>query len=117
MYLRELQDVERTRKKHGHIKYVEKKLKKTSTTFVTKQMADGTVMEYTDKATLEKEIIAENLKKYHQMEDSCPLFEQPLHCEIGPLGNGAAKDRILDGTYTARHLHQRCRQLQISSVT
>ena len=52
IYLREMQDVERTRKKHRRIKFVEKKLKKTSKTFMTKKMADGTLMEFTDKATL-----------------------------------------------------------------
>ena len=62
-YLREMQDVEQTRKKHHRIKYVEKKLKKTLTTFVTKQMTDGTIMEFTDKVMLEEEIIVENLRR------------------------------------------------------
>ena len=114
-YLREMQDVGQTRMKHHRIKYVEKKLKKTLTTFVTKQITDGTIMEFTDKVMLEEEIIVENLKKYHQTEDSCPLFDQLLHRKIGPLGNGTARDRILNGTYMA--LHQHCRQLHISSVT
>ena len=100
-YLREIKDVEQTRKKHRCIKFVEKELKKTLTTFVAKETTDGIIMVFTDKATLEEEIIAENIKKYHQTEDSCPLVDQPLHCKIGPLSNGTARGRILDGTYTA----------------
>ena len=50
---------------------------------------------------MEQEIIVENLKKYHQTEKSCHLFDPPLYQEIGPLGDGPAQERILDGTYTA----------------
>ena len=47
---------------------MEKKLKETSTTFVTKKTADKLVIELTDKESLETVIIKENTIKYHQTE-------------------------------------------------
>ena len=96
-----MKEVEKTRKKHHCIKFVKKKLEKTSTTFVTKTMDNGTVMELIDKAKFEKEIIAENLKKYHQSEASCPLFHPPLYKEICSLDDGPACASILKGAYKA----------------
>ena len=73
-YLREMRTTETVRKKHRWIKLVEKKLEKTSTTFVTTKTNDGSTIELTDKESLENAIIKENTKKYHQTESLCPLF-------------------------------------------
>ena len=62
-YLREMQEIEKIRKHHRRIKFVEKKLEETSTTFVTKNMEDGSAKEFTVKVEPEKAIISEKLKK------------------------------------------------------
>ena len=100
IYLRELKHIEQTLKKHRHIKFVEKKFEKTLTTFVTKTLDDGTILELTDKDALEQEIINKNLQKYHQTEDSCQLFDDPICQEIVHLRDGPAREQILDRTYT-----------------
>ena len=50
------------------IKYIEVKFRKLGTTFVTKQQTYSSTLKITDKIPLEKVIISENLKTYHQTE-------------------------------------------------
>ena len=78
---------------------MEKKLKKTSTTFVTKNAADGSVIELTDKQSLEEAIIAEITKKYHQTESTCPLFHPSIYGQIDSIGDGPTTPDILNGTF------------------
>ena len=93
-YLQEMQGIETIWKQHRRIKFIEKKLEKTSTTCVTKKMGDGSVKEFTDKVELEKAIISENIKKYHQTEATCPLFNPMIYKEIGPIGTSPANKAI-----------------------
>ena len=51
------------------------KFRKSGTTFVTQQKNDSSTLKITDKTPLEKVIIAEKVKKYHQIEGSCPLLD------------------------------------------
>ena len=46
---------------------------------------------------LEKAIISENVKKYHQTEATCPLFNPAIYNNIGSIGTGPASTAILEG--------------------
>ena len=98
-YLREMKTMEVIKKMFMKIKFVEKKLKKTATTYVTHKSQDGTTEELTQKTELEKAIIKENLDKYRQTKSACPLFQDSLFQDIGTSGNGPAVDSILKGDY------------------
>ena len=99
-HLRQLQHKEAVQKTIQWIMFVTKKLQKSATTFVTNPKADGTVEELTDKQALDSAIIEENLKIYHQTEESCPLFEDNIFRDIGPLRDRPVVQNILNGTYT-----------------
>ena len=48
---------------------------------------------------MERLIMEENERKYHQMETSCPLLQGQLLDDIGLLGDGPEVENILNGTY------------------
>ena len=57
-------------------------------------------MEIIDKIPLEKAIIEENLKNYHQNKGGHPLLDgHRLYRDIGAFGEGIQVEAILDGTY------------------
>ena len=64
------------------IKYIGGKFRKPGTTLVTQQKPDGRTLEISDKIPLEKIIIEENLKKYHQTEGAFPLLDDPRLTDI-----------------------------------
>ena len=55
----------------------------------------STSSELTSKLALESAVIQENLKKYHQTEATCPLFQDDLYHVIGPCGNSPTVPDIL----------------------
>ena len=64
------------------------------------QVRDGNCLrDITKKSEMEKIIIQENEKKYHQTKTTCPLLQGQLLEDIGLLGKGPKVDSILDGTY------------------
>ena len=46
---------------------------------------------------MEKAIIDENRKKYHQIEESCPFINQPLRNHFGDIGVGPCTEAALKG--------------------
>ena len=81
-------------------KYTEGKSRKPGTTLVTQQQTDGRTTEITDKIQLEKVIVEEKLKKYHQTKGACPLLDESwIFRNIGAFGEGPQVEAILDGTY------------------
>ena len=97
--IKQLNAKEEARLTSRKIKFLTGKLQGGGTTFVTRTRRDGTVEEITDKVALETAIIKENIVKYHQTEDSCPLFTPQLMRDIGPMGEGPKVQDILQGTY------------------
>ena len=59
----------------------------------------GRTIDITDKEEMERLIISENEKKYHQTEESCPLLRGQLLDDIGIKGDGPAVADILAGEY------------------
>ena len=89
------------------------------TTLVTQQQTNGSTLEIIDKIPLEKVIIEENLKKYHQTKGAGPLLNDPLlYIYIGAFGEGLQVEAIMYSTYVLpdntdqaaktflRHLHR-----------
>ena len=82
------------------IKYIEGKLRKSGTTFVTQQQTDIKSLEITDTTPLEKVIFVGNMKGYNHTEGSSPLLDDPqLYSYIGDFGEGPQVEAILDVTY------------------
>ena len=95
-HLRNLNRNEESRRLHRRIRYITGKGTTGSTTFVTVQHR-GHTREITERKELEKAIITENLIKYHQTENSCPLLQENVLNLIGKLGDGPAVAEVLDG--------------------
>ena len=71
-----------------------------STTAITMNLPDGSKKEITEKAAMEKAIINENIKKFHQSEDTCPFLQGDLRQQMGEYGETVEVERVLDGMYT-----------------
>ena len=99
-HLRNLNRNEDSRRLHRRVRYITGKGTTGSTTFVTIQHR-GKTKEITERKELEKAIITENLIKYHQTEDSCPLLQDNVLELIGKLGDGPAVAEVLDGNLEA----------------
>ena len=56
--------------------------------------------EITKKKHMEKEIIKENERKFHQTEGRCPLLHGQLYKDLGAIGDGPKVEEVLNGTYT-----------------
>ena len=72
-----------------------------SLTTVTITQPDGSTVEVTDEAPMVQAIINENLKKYHQNEDTCPFLQPSLKRQFGNFGETSATERVLQGTFVA----------------
>ena len=73
---------------YRRIKYIEGKSSKPSTTFVTQQ-TNSITREIIENISLEKVIIAENLKEYHHTEGAWPLLDDPwMYLDIGDFDKG-----------------------------
>ena len=69
-YIRQLNNVENTRKLFQQIRQIEEKIFSGFTSRVLVVNKDGTTTEYTDRAAMEKIILNTNELKYHQTENS-----------------------------------------------
>ena len=99
--MKQLIQVEEQRATFKKIAYVNKKIKNLSTSYVTVKDEEGNRKQITDPLEIEKAICAENRKKYHQSEATCPFLQEPLATHFGPFGDGPKTQEVLDGTYTA----------------
>jgi hypothetical protein len=95
-HLRNLNRNEASRRLHRRVRYITGKGTTGSTTFVTVQK-QGQITEITERKELERAIITENLIKYHQTEDACPLLQDDMLELIGTLGDGPAVANVLEG--------------------
>ena len=92
--LRNIQHREVQRENARTIKYVLFKLHGGGTSVVIINK-NGHLVELTSKKAIEAALILEHLRKYHQIEDFCPLLSGQLLDDIGILGEGPQVDNIL----------------------
>ena len=97
--LRQMNLREQQRRTSRRIKATLKKNARCGTTRI-QVTRNGIQKDITKKSEMEKYIIRENEKKYHQTERSCPLLQGELLDDIGLLGDGPAVEDILNGTYS-----------------
>ena len=101
------------------IKYIERKIRKSGTSFFTRKNNAKTVKTNNQKVPLEQISMKENTKKIHQTEGSCPLLSDPrIYIDLGKYGDGPNFTAVLDVTYqcpggTTSAIITFLRQLQI----
>ena len=93
---------EEQRRTARRAKYVLERNQRCGTTMIQIK-SRGKTIDVTDKSQMERLIIAENEKKYHQTETRCPLLHGQLLADIGLLGEGPEVENILNGTYICPH--------------
>ena len=93
-YLRQLNNVENTRKLFQQIRHIEGKIFSGFTSRVTVVNDDGTTTDYTDREAMEKIILMSNEKKYHQTEGcGSQLLDDEFVELFGNYGDGP---RVID---------------------
>lgn len=97
--LKNLINREATREAHRKIRWVRKKITGLSTSCVIVPTASGGSKIVTDKQKLERCIIRENEKKYHQTDGKCPLMRGILHKHLGNTATTPEAKEILEGSY------------------
>ena len=96
--LRQMNQQEQQRRDARRVKATLRRNTRCGTTRI--QIQEGSrLKDITKKSEMETLIIAENEKKYHQTEKSCPLLQGQLLEDIGLLGDGPEVDNILNGKY------------------
>ena len=95
--LRNMHQLEATRRTFRRIRYSTKK-GRSGTTKIHVQKRNR-VKEVTKKEEMEKYIVAENEKKFHQTEGRCPLLHGQLYKDLGAMGDGPRVCDVLDGSY------------------
>lgn len=90
---------EETREMHRRIRWMRNKYQGLSTSGVLITTGKAHKSFVSDKDTLEKVIIQENERKFHQTEGQCPLTEGQLLHDIGLCATGPSVPDILSGSY------------------
>ena len=98
-HLRNMNRIEAQRQLFRNIRYMEEKLSAGSTTQVTVTSEDGRTTELTQRDEVEKAVMAENERKFHQTEGGSQLLSDRFVRDIGKFGNGPSVANILEGTY------------------
>ena len=98
-HLRNMNHIEPQRQLFRNIRYMEEKLSAGSITQVTITSPDGRTTELTQRDEVEKAVIAENERKFHQTEGGSQLLSDRFVRDIGKFENGPAVADILEGTY------------------
>ena len=96
--LRQMNQQEKQRKDARRIKATLRRNTNCGTTRIQVRVGSK-VKDITKKREMEKLIMDENEKKYHQTEKSCPLLQGQRLEDIGLLGDGPEVENILNGTY------------------
>ena len=97
--LRNMTHIEKQRKTFRKIKRMKDNTRSLSTTSIVVTKENGQKEEISKKEELEREIISSNIKKYHQTENSCPFFNEPLYSDFGRFGEGPETKNLCQGKY------------------
>ena len=110
--IRNLKQIEEQRTTFRRLRHLSKKFgDNLSTTSVIITHEDGTKVEISGKEEMESAIIAENIKKFHQCEESCPFLQPPLSDIFGQYGETSAADEVMKGTFKVPETNNRLTQL------
>ena len=100
-YIRSRNSIETQRRTFRNIRHIEKRMKGASTTHVDVTQPDGSIQEITQQAQMERAMLQENPRKYHQCEtgDSSAFLTQTFIDLFGYHGEGPATLEVLQGTF------------------
>jgi hypothetical protein len=101
IHIRNLTHQENTRALYRRIRYMEHKIKNLATSRVIATTKRGRKIEVTDKEEMEKCILRENERKYHQTEGTGQLQTGRFLSDFGTMGDGTQVDSLLHGRYLA----------------
>ena len=110
-HLRNMNRIEAQRQLFRNIRYMEEKLSTGSMTQVAVTSPDGRTTELTQRDKVEKAVMAENERKFHQTEGGSQLLSDRFVQDIGKFGNGPAVADILEGTYKPHQNQLRRRRI------
>ena len=100
VFLRNLNNIEKTRRLFRNIRRMEKKSKGGCTSKVITRI-NGIDIEHTDKSTIDKVCAKENQRKYHLPETgTSQLLSDEFIKDLGHHGEGSEVKKVLDGTYS-----------------
>jgi hypothetical protein len=91
---------ERQRESARRIKFSLGKIKGGGVTKVEVELDNGSLREVTTKLGIEQECMTENIRKFRQTQLT-PCMREPLRSLLGPLGNTASAQSILNGDFLA----------------
>ena len=98
-YLRELNEKEAIRILFHRIKLVEKRINAGSTSQVQTTRADGTIERYILREDIEKAIMENNEKKFHQTEGTSELLSDEFTQLFGHYGEKSEIEKVTEGTF------------------
>jgi len=100
-FLRNMNNVEATRRLFRNIRRMEGKIKGGSTSKITKKV-DGIEQEFTDRTSIENLCAQENERKNHLTENgNSQLLDKEYIDDLGLHGEGPAINEVMKGTYIA----------------
>ena len=89
---------ERQRRNARIIRRVNGKLRAGAVTSVIAPDRQGVWREVTSKKDVEDALIAENIRRFSQAQDT-PFLQEPLLSAVGPVGTSMGAEEILNGTF------------------
>ena len=101
VFLRNLNNLENTRRLYRNIRRMEQKSRGGCTSKVTTNV-NGVEQEHKDRTTIDKVCANENQRKYHLPESGTSQFlEEAFIKDLGHHGEGPEINNVLNGTYTS----------------
>jgi Reverse transcriptase (RNA-dependent DNA polymerase). len=98
-HVRNLSHQEDTRVLFRRIRYMERKIMNLSTTRLSTRTSRGKRIDLVQKAEVERCIIQENIRIFHQTEGTGQLQKGRLLKDLGSMGEGPKVDALLSGEY------------------
>jgi hypothetical protein len=99
VHLRQLLSIESQRAIFRQLKF----FNKSSDSLAIKELKvtdeNGNTVLVTEQAPMEESMGNENMRKYHQTEETCPFFSPQLRQDLGDLADGPCVDQVLNGSY------------------
>ena len=114
--IKALKLTESMRKMYRRINHVVGKNRFNGITMVMAKNGRGEWEQVTDHATINRALIDEYRRKYHQTENTPPMTP-PMVNQIGYLGIGSPAQQVLHGTFRPHHSMDRYASLLLKNLT
>ena len=113
--IRNLKMIKEQRATYRRLQHLSKKFGgNLNTTSVIITHPSGQQVEITEKDQMEQQIIKENVKKYHQYEETCPFLQSPLKELFGNYGETTAAKSVMEGMFKVKESNNKLMPLFIN---